>query len=202
MASSIDFKTLAGSNPWIVVEVNGNRMTPDELVNKTNEFVLRGGMDLMWHHSGRWRVLYSPDFKLALTSKDRMGVAAKDQPYRYVWDITKYVRPGKNQVRVHALKILPNASTMVFRDVHRKDLVLVELKRGKLAREHRAQLRRYMDHARESAMLRSYLEDGDRLRGVLATVEPCEFDPRSDDMSVKIVDRKKTVKVLKQLRDG
>lgn len=113
----IDWPTLSGSNPWVRVEVNGNALTPEDLLNKTNEFILRNGMDLMWYHSGRWRVLYSPDFELATQSKSAYAVDAKDEPYRYVWDITKHVQPGKNVVRVHALKLLPKACTMVFRNV-------------------------------------------------------------------------------------
>ena len=117
MEVRIDWPKLSGSNPWVRVEVNGNALTPDDLLNKTNEFVLRNGMDLMWYHSGYWRALYSPDFELAVKSKEAYAVAAKDEPYRYVWDITKYVHPGKNAVRVEARKVLPDGSTMVFRNV-------------------------------------------------------------------------------------
>ena len=38
------------------------------------------------------------------------------------------------------------------------------------------------------------------LRGVLASVEPCELKIRDRDISLRIVDRKKVIKVLRRLR--
>jgi len=90
---------------------------------------------------------------------------------------------------------------LVFLDRRRGgELILVELKRGKLARAHHRQIRGYLDHAVESPLLRKHLDAGARLRGMLATVEPCEFDPRDDDVTVRIVDRKRVIRVLKRLR--
>ena len=77
---------------------------------------------------------------------------------------------------------------------------LVELKRGSIRPEHRDQLRRYLDHAGESSLLRGHLDRGARLRGVLATVDPCEFDPKDPDISVRIVDRARVVAALVRLR--
>jgi len=89
---------------------------------------------------------------------------------------------------------------LVFHDKKANDLILVELKHGRLAREHVRQLRGYLDHARQSEVLRCLLEQGASLRGVLATVEDCALDPKDPDVSVCIVDRKKAIKVLKRLR--
>ncbi len=89
---------------------------------------------------------------------------------------------------------------MVFLDRRGRELILVELKRGRLAHEHVAQLRRYLDHAGDSPRLRSHLETGLAMRGVLATVEPCELRIRDRDITIAIVDRAKAVKVLKRLR--
>ena len=89
---------------------------------------------------------------------------------------------------------------MVFLDPAEDDLILVELKRGKLAGEHYNQIRRYMDNAPQSRLLRPYLEKGMAIRGILATVEECKFEPRTGDVSVCIVDRNRTIEVLKQLR--
>jgi hypothetical protein len=89
---------------------------------------------------------------------------------------------------------------LVFADEGANDLVLVELKRGKLAREHEDQLRRYMDHAHESPLLRACLGAGARLRGVLATATRCNYRPKGQDITVRIVDRESTISVLKRLR--
>jgi ERCC4-type nuclease len=89
---------------------------------------------------------------------------------------------------------------LVFSDREASELILVELKRNKLLREHEDQLRRYLDHASESPLLRTCLEAGARLRGMLATVAECSYRPKSKDIAVRIVDRERTIEVLKRLR--
>ena len=76
----------------------------------------------------------------------------------------------------------------------------VELKRGVLGSSHLAQLCRYLANAWESGVLRDYLDKGAELRGVLATVEASKLKPRQKNIDVRIVDRAKAIKVLKQLR--
>jgi ERCC4-type nuclease len=89
---------------------------------------------------------------------------------------------------------------LVFLDDEPESIVLVELKRGTLLSEHESQLRRYLDHARESDLLRAFLDRNAPMRGVLATVAECAYRPRSPDISVCIVDRQRTIDVLKRLR--
>jgi hypothetical protein len=81
------------------------------------------------------------------------------------------------------------------------ELILVELKRGKLTEEHYDQICRYLDNAHRSQLLRAFLEKGAKIRGILATVEECKFEPKDADVSVYIVDKKQTIEVLKQLRN-
>jgi ERCC4-type nuclease len=90
---------------------------------------------------------------------------------------------------------------MVFLDSEADELILVELKRGKLTGEHYNQIRRYLNNAHKSKLLRSYLEEGTSIRGVLATVEESKFKPKEAGVSICIVDRKRTIEVLKQLRN-
>ena len=89
---------------------------------------------------------------------------------------------------------------LVFLDAQASELILVELKRGALTSEHEAQLMRYLDRAPESAMLRTYVDEGARIRGILATCTACKFSPRSARISVCIVDKQRTIAVLKWLR--
>ena len=89
---------------------------------------------------------------------------------------------------------------MVFHDAEADEIILVELKRGRLEAAHRAQLRRYLDHASESKLLCDYLESGARLSGILATVEECDFKTGHHDMMTRIVDRKQVIEFLKQSR--
>lgn len=89
---------------------------------------------------------------------------------------------------------------MVFADLKKQEIILVELKRGKLTRENLNQLCRYMDHAYESKLISTYLEKGLKLRGILATVEKCSLNIRRKDVSFRIVDKKQTIDVLKKMR--
>ena len=118
LEARIDRSELAGSNPWITVAANGNIIGRDDLLNKTNAFYLRNGVDLTWFNAGRWRILYSPDFEAAIADKDTpYGVAEKDEPYRFVWDITRHVKPGPNELRIEHLKVLQKPSTLILRNV-------------------------------------------------------------------------------------
>ena len=114
----IDWPMLSGSNPWLRVEINGNLIGRDDLLNKTDAFTLRNGVDLTWYHTGRWRVLYSPDFEAAVAdAANPYAVDRRDEPYRFVWDITRYVKPGANELRVEHLKLLQKPSTLVLRGI-------------------------------------------------------------------------------------
>lgn len=89
---------------------------------------------------------------------------------------------------------------MVFLDSEENELILVELKRGKLRHEHCQQIQRYLNNAYKSDLLRSFLEKGASIRGILATVEECKLESEVSGVSACIVDKDKTIQVLKQLR--
>ncbi len=91
---------------------------------------------------------------------------------------------------------------LVFLDGKAKEVILVELKRGSLLPEHNRQIGRYLTNADQSPLLRGYLDDGWTIRGVLATVAESDYEPADPIVSTVIVDRKRVIKVLKQLRDA
>ena len=89
---------------------------------------------------------------------------------------------------------------MVFNDAAANATILVELKRGRLESGHREQLRRYLDHARESSVIRRYLDGGSSLRGVLASPEPGKLTSRYDDITIQELDPARIIAVLNRLR--
>ncbi len=89
---------------------------------------------------------------------------------------------------------------MVFEIRESRTIVLVELKRVRLAPGHMHQLCRYMEHAHESALLRRHLANGASLQGILASVEPSTVKTPRDNVEVRIVDREPVVAVLQKLR--
>jgi hypothetical protein len=114
-----------------------------------------------------------------------------------------FEKPVITLARQHHIYTVANERHVVdlaFLDDDVGDVILVELKRGQLASEHEDQLQCYLDHAPESELLRALLDQGASIRGVLATVTECTYRPQSADISVKIVDRQKTINVLKWLR--
>jgi hypothetical protein len=110
----IDWPNLAGSNPWLRVAVNGNFLTKDQLLNKRNDFKVQSGVDLTWVRGDRWRVLYSPNFEDAIKNKTDPMAAPNDDPYHFVWDITPFVKPGENVLKIYNLDVLPQPTTMVL----------------------------------------------------------------------------------------
>ena len=116
-----------------------------------------------------------------------------------------YSEPPNSRNQVSAKNLVSEKERhivdLVFLNAEADEVILVELKRGKLTGEHVDQIRRYLDHAHKSPLLRAFLEKGTGIRGILATVEECKFKPKEADVSVCIVDKKQTIEVLKQLRN-
>ena len=117
LLARIDFKSLAGSNPWLRVAANGTFLTKPDLLNKTHEFKLKRGLDLTWSAGDRWRLLYSPDFEAAVTNVEDVNSCPDADPYHFVWDITPYVQPGENTLTLEHLHILVEPSTIVLKDI-------------------------------------------------------------------------------------
>jgi ERCC4-type nuclease len=93
-----------------------------------------------------------------------------------------------------------NVIDLVFLDPAAHALIVVEAKRGRLTEEHYRQLRRYLDCAHQSRLLRRHLDKGASLRGVLTTAAPGGFVPTDPAVSVHIVARPDAISVLKRLR--
>lgn len=91
---------------------------------------------------------------------------------------------------------------LVFWDPEADVAYLVELKRGRLAREHKDQLARYLDHAGQSSLLGPLQERGTSIQGILATIEESKLRLHRPDISVRFVDRALTIDVLKKKRAG
>ena len=112
-------------------------------------------------------------------------------------------RPGKllaRQLYIFTEEGRRQFVDMVFADERAGELIMVELKRGRIVREHYAQLRRYMDEARRSPLLAAHMEGGAALKGLLASVEESTFSPKDPAVTVRRVSRARAIRVLKLLR--
>ena len=90
---------------------------------------------------------------------------------------------------------------LIFYQPEENVVVLVELKYGRLTVDHESQLRRYFDVASQSPLLSDHMSRGAKLRGVLATVSPCDYDPASPRIEARIVDEGAVIDVLAELRE-
>jgi ERCC4-type nuclease len=85
---------------------------------------------------------------------------------------------------------------LVFLDEENREIVLVELKRGRLSREHEQQLQRYLDHAGESPLVTEHLRAGFALAGMLASLDETTYRPRNRAIHVAHVNREKTIRAF------
>ncbi|MFC1462258.1 ERCC4 domain-containing protein, partial [Verrucomicrobiota bacterium] len=89
---------------------------------------------------------------------------------------------------------------LVYINRKKKELILVELKRGQPSREGYAQICRYIDNAHKSELLRSYIDKGMKLRGILATLDKGDIKIDRDDVTTRAIDRNKAARILVKLR--
>ena len=83
------------------------------------------------------------------------------------------------------------------------ELILVELKRGSLTPEDSLQLGRYLDCVGDSPLLTTYLMRGARVRGILGSLETVgenAIQSNREDMRAAVIDKARTIDVLKELR--
>jgi ERCC4-type nuclease len=89
---------------------------------------------------------------------------------------------------------------LIFHDPAADEVILVELKHARLQPSDREQLRRYLDCARKSQIVRRHVDCGSGLRGVLVSTEQGNLAVRYPDISVKVVNRHRAIMVLSKLR--
>mgnify|MGYP005840613431 FL=1 len=103
----IQWPDLGGSTGAMVAYVNGQGLLGRHLVNKPLLYRMRNDDELAWAEPDGcgYRVLYSPDFSDRVRTDETYDYGVPDtEPYRFVWDITSYVRPGTNSVTIQAVR--------------------------------------------------------------------------------------------------
>ena len=113
----IDWPTLSGSNPWMIVKVNDTIIKAKDLLNKPDKFRMSNGLEITWFggRQNAWRVIYAPDFKKGYDTNEPYAAMGAD-PYHYVWNITPYLHPGKNVIEITHLKILKDGTDLILRN--------------------------------------------------------------------------------------
>lgn len=115
MNARLHYGRLAGSTTAMVIRINGMTMDAHQLVNKHISFQTRGGAVLTWYGNGSWRVLYSPDFKVASDDVANPYSVIDADPYKFTFDITDMLLDGKNTITIqHTVASI--SSRLVIRD--------------------------------------------------------------------------------------
>jgi len=114
----IEWEDLGGSTGAMVAYANGEGLAGRHLVNKPLTYSMRNDVELAWGSEDGcgYRLMYSPDFSDRIKTDEGYEYGVPDtDPYRFVWDITSYVKPGGNTVKIGAVQGL--ALSLSLRDV-------------------------------------------------------------------------------------
>lgn len=118
LRARIDGPLKGGSNPWIVVRLNGQPVVGEQLLNKPLTYRMRNGTDASWVRGNRWRIVVSPDFSDALRTDPSVNVGIPDvDPFTFVWDVGRQLRPGSNELSVELVSLLTSPQELVLADI-------------------------------------------------------------------------------------
>ncbi len=99
----IEWGGLGGSTGAMSVTINDQGLAGRHLINKPLIFSMRNDEELAWGaETGHgYRLMYAPDFSDLIKTDEAYEYGIPDtDPFRFVWDITSYVHPGSNSVKV------------------------------------------------------------------------------------------------------
>jgi hypothetical protein len=117
LKARIDWPTLAGSANFMVVQVNDKALQLGDLVNKNPEFIMRDGSDTTWAFGSTWRLMYAPDFSDDVKTKKFAYGVPDTEPFRFVWDITPYIKPGENSIVITQRKVLTQPTALELEEI-------------------------------------------------------------------------------------
>ncbi len=105
LKARIEWNSLGGNTQALTVSVNGQPVQGRRLINKPLRFTMRDGTALEWGEleRGTYRLMYSPDFSNRIKEEESYiyGLPEEDQdPYLFLWDLTPYVEPGQNHLKL------------------------------------------------------------------------------------------------------
>lgn len=104
---------IGGSTYAMRLQLNGQPLEPEHIINKPRQLTMREGRKLNWFASPGWRVPYAPDF--TANEKSKSPIAAADpEPHRWTFDVTRLLRPAGNQLVIAAISQIPLTSPLTL----------------------------------------------------------------------------------------
>jgi len=121
LLARVNYPYACANNPALTMTVNDQPVVGRDLLNKPLDYHCKNGREAFWATAnGRSWLLFSwPDFSVEQVKAYESPYAITEtDPFHFVWDITAYVTPGTNVVRVTHPEILSEADhSLVLRDV-------------------------------------------------------------------------------------
>lgn len=117
----VNYPYWCANNPAMTMEVNGKPVVGRDLINKPLDYQSKNGREAFWTtpNGSSWLLFSWPDFSVEKVKAFDSPYALPDtDPFHFVFDITAYVKPGANSIKVFHPDILPEVDHyLVFRDV-------------------------------------------------------------------------------------
>ena len=109
----LESRRIGGSTYAMRLQLNGQPLEPEHIINKPCKLTMREGRQLGWFASPGWRVPYAPDFTANEKSKSPISTA-DPEPHRWTFDVTRLLRPAGNQFVIAAVSQLPLTSPLTL----------------------------------------------------------------------------------------
>jgi len=121
MLARVNYSSNCANNPAMIVIVNGRQVVGADLLNKTLEYNDKNGRDVFWAvpKGTQWFLFSWPDYSAeAVWAYDNpYAVEPGVDPFTFVFDITGYVKPGKNTIAIQHIEITKENHSLALRDV-------------------------------------------------------------------------------------
>jgi len=117
----VNYPYWCANNPAMTMEVNGKPVVGRDLINKSLDYQCKNGREAFWTtpNGSSWLLFSWPDFSVEkVKAFDSPYALADTDPFHFVFDITPYVKPGANSIKVSHDEILSEVDHyLVLRDV-------------------------------------------------------------------------------------
>ncbi|MFA7004710.1 MAG: hypothetical protein WC429_11770, partial [Verrucomicrobiia bacterium] len=109
----LESRRIGGSTYAMRLQLNGQPLEPEHIINKPRKLTMREGRQLGWFAVPGWRVPYAPDFAANEKSKSPISIA-DPEPHRWTFDVTRLLRPSGNRLVIAAVSQLPLTSPLTL----------------------------------------------------------------------------------------
>ncbi|MDD4871148.1 MAG: hypothetical protein PHR77_11370 [Kiritimatiellae bacterium] len=116
LLARLESPRLGGSTYAMRLQINGQPLETEHIINKPAKLTMRDGRKLGWFAITGWRVPYAPDFTTNEKSKSPISIT-DPEPHRWTFDVTRLLRSSSNRLVVIAAPNLPLTSPLAVEQV-------------------------------------------------------------------------------------